>query len=598
MRFRRIIALFCASTYITAFTTATAVELPAVPSVAATAEQAGTVDTDTADINTTTDTTDITLTNTETEVTDTENKPTETTEEKQTVEEDLSQIKPSPHKMQVDGTPVTPQAYFLAGYNYYKLRDIAFLLRGTGSAFNVTWDNETKAVNLFDKQEYVVVGGELTSSSVEIRYVLPSTATVLLNGKKIKLTGYCINANNYYRIADIAAAVGFPVSYDNDTQTVHITTEPASSEAPEEPGKSDTPGGSTDHPGNSTDNPGNSTDNPDNSTDNPGNATDHPGGSTDEPNGTTNQPDEPPAANSALSIYEVQVETSLSIRSGPGFGYSVIGLLPNGTRLVVDALEDGWARLRETSSEEGSRYCSVDYLVRLGDYGDPTILQTKPSTTTTPSDPATTDPAVPRTSHIDSKMTVIIDPGHGGSDLGAQHPTQNLDEKHINLYVARYLRDYLQQAGATVIMVRDDLETGEDLSLRGSVMEQYKDSVDLFFSVHHNASTNRTAMGAQVLAQVADEGGGPTMILADALNNAYASQGLAVRNIWFRHGEHGDYYYVNRKAASLQIPAVISEYCFIDNDEDLKFIDSDEDWQSEAHALCTAILDYFKQVDF
>ena len=60
----------------------------------------------------------------------------------------------------------------------------------------------------------------------------------------------------------------------------------------------------------------------------------------------------------------------------------------------------------------------------------------------------------PRTSHIDGVKTVIIDPGHGGSDVGANNGG-SLDEKHVNLYVAQYLKQYLEAAGAKVIMVRD-----------------------------------------------------------------------------------------------------------------------------------------------
>lgn len=92
-------------------------------------------------------------------------------------------------------------------------------------------------------------------------------------------------------------------------------------------------------------------------------------------------------------------------------------------------------------------------------------------------------------------MTVIIDPGHGGSDVGATSLDGTYDEKHINLTVAKYLQSYLKSAGVNVIMVRDTLEDGSDLTLRGAVMERYQDTADLFFSIHHNAA-NTAARGA------------------------------------------------------------------------------------------------------
>ena len=89
------------------------------------------------------------------------------------------------------------------------------------------------------------------------------------------------------------------------------------------------------------------------------------------------------------------------------------------------------------------------------------------------------------------------------------------------------------------------------------------------------------ARGAEILAQIADKNGGPTKILAQALLDEYEKLGVPIRQIVFREGSHGDYYYTNRAAAALNIPALTSEFCFIDNEEDQKFIDSEEDWQKQ-----------------
>ena len=52
---------------------------------------------------------------------------------------------------------------------------------------------------------------------------------------------------------------------------------------------------------------------------------------------------------------------------------------------------------------------------------------------------------------------VVIDPGHGGKDSGAQNSTYpTLLEKDQNLKVAYKLRDLLQASGATVHMTRTD----------------------------------------------------------------------------------------------------------------------------------------------
>ena len=73
---------------------------------------------------------------------------------------------------------------------------------------------------------------------------------------------------------------------------------------------------------------------------------------------------------------------------------------------------------------------------------------------------------------------------------------------------------------------------------------------------------------------------------------------VPIRQVVFREGSNGDYYYTNRVASALGIPALTSEFCFIDNEEDQKLIDSEEDWQAEALAQFHAIMRYFEQVEY
>ena len=57
-------------------------------------------------------------------------------------------IQPSTHVVTVDGERVDPQGYNINGYNFYKLRDIAYILNGTDSQFNVTWDGANNRIVL------------------------------------------------------------------------------------------------------------------------------------------------------------------------------------------------------------------------------------------------------------------------------------------------------------------------------------------------------------------------------------------------------------------------------------------------------------------
>jgi len=80
-------------------------------------------------------------------------------------------------------------------------------------------------------------------------------------------------------------------------------------------------------------------------------------------------------------------------------------------------------------------------------------------------------------------VTIVIDPGHGGLERGAVGPT-GLMEKDINLTVALYLRDMLEEAGARVVMTRDGDYT---VSLRQRIEIAHRADADLLVSIHHNA---------------------------------------------------------------------------------------------------------------
>lgn len=140
----------------------------------------------------------------------------------------------STHKVTLDGQSVTPQGYNIEDNNYYKLRDIAYLLNGTDSQFNVTWDAANNSIVLTSSEAYQPVGGELGDSvSAQITSCTPSSATIVLDGTTISLTGYLVNGNNYYKLRDVGNALSFGVDYDTANQAVLIDSSSSMSEDPE-----------------------------------------------------------------------------------------------------------------------------------------------------------------------------------------------------------------------------------------------------------------------------------------------------------------------------------------------------------------------------
>ena len=131
---------------------------------------------------------------------------------------------PTASTVLVNDSPVAFDAYTINGNNYFKLRDIAYILNGTGKQFEVTWDNDIKAINLVPGKSYTAVGGEMSTGKKNIITAYPSDATVFINGVRVELTAYTINGNNYFKLRDLGRAFDFGVTWDGTTNTIRIDT--------------------------------------------------------------------------------------------------------------------------------------------------------------------------------------------------------------------------------------------------------------------------------------------------------------------------------------------------------------------------------------
>lgn len=83
-------------------------------------------------------------------------------------------------------------------------------------------------------------------------------------------------------------------------------------------------------------------------------------------------------------------------------------------------------------------------------------------------------------------LTIIVDPGHGGSESGAV--AYNLKEKDINLQISKKLKKSLQKNGAKVYLTR---ETDEYKGLYERVDFAKRKNADIFISIHQNSLPDR-----------------------------------------------------------------------------------------------------------
>lgn len=98
-------------------------------------------------------------------------------------------------------------------------------------------------------------------------------------------------------------------------------------------------------------------------------------------------------------------------------------------------------------------------------------------------------------SPVAALRTVVLDPGHGGDELGTQGVRGTL-EKEITLAVARRLRTLIEsRLGLKVFLTRDDDRT---LSLDDRAAYANSHKADVFLSIHANASVRPEPRGAEV----------------------------------------------------------------------------------------------------
>lgn len=97
---------------------------------------------------------------------------------------------------------------------------------------------------------------------------------------------------------------------------------------------------------------------------------------------------------------------------------------------------------------------------------------------------------------IIQKGFVVLDPGHGGHDVGTQSISKpRYQEKSLNLVTANFVKGYLQQLGFRVVMTR---EKDKYISLDKRAQFANEQNPDLFVSIHYNSAPSAEAQGVEV----------------------------------------------------------------------------------------------------
>ncbi|MBR0139767.1 MAG: 5'-nucleotidase C-terminal domain-containing protein [Firmicutes bacterium] len=134
-------------------------------------------------------------------------------------------VKKSSQKLSVNGELKEADVYLIDEYNYFRLRDMAALLNGTGSQFSVDFDAATKTMIMKTGEGYEMQEGDLEIGEDNSALTKLSKQTVMIDGNAVSdLTVYLIGEYNYFKLRDLGDNLGFDVDFDPLTKTMLVTS--------------------------------------------------------------------------------------------------------------------------------------------------------------------------------------------------------------------------------------------------------------------------------------------------------------------------------------------------------------------------------------
>lgn len=242
----------------------------------------------------------------------------------------------------------------------------------------------------------------------------------------------------------------------------------------------------------------------------------------------------------------------LRLRSGPGTNHDILDRLVRGTVLTVQENQNEWLKVITPDQKNG--WVHGEYVVAV-------------------------------TSTVDALKgkTIVIDPGHGGSDPGAIGVT-GLQEKVVNLAVTEHLVKLLKSAGANVIVTRS---SDQSVSNQQRVDMANKAKADIFVSIHANAFSNPESNGTETHYCGNNSSSSASRYLAQQLQRELVpALGLRDRGV-----KINSFFVLTR----VEMPAALIELAFLTNPAEEELLKQAETRTRAAEAIFRGIEAYFQK---
>lgn len=200
-----------------------------------------------------------------------------------------------------------------------------------------------------------------------------------------------------------------------------------------------------------------------------------------------------------------------------------------------------------------------------------------------------------------TKRVILIDAGHGGEDPGAVSSYSGIKEKDINLKIAFFLKECLEDQGYSTLMTREEdvLEYSpettnivqkrrQDLLRRKKMMDEA--GADIVVSIHLNKFPETKYFGAQAFYP---HNSPESQKLAIAIQNELREKvDPNNKRVAMARGKPNETPIIILR--DLKTPTVIVECGFLSNPDDEKKLGTEEHQKKLASAIADGIKAYFK----
>ena len=186
---------------------------------------------------------------------------------------------------------------------------------------------------------------------------------------------------------------------------------------------------------------------------------------------------------------------------------------------------------------------------------------------------------------------ITIDPGHGGRDSGTTYG--KIYEKDLNLEISKKLKTVLEEAGATVYMIRkgdSDLSSKWDKAkkrgdLYRRILKIQENKSDLYLSIHINYHYYSSVRGAEVLYHPINPN---NLVLAESIMNEFKNDLKTDRKVI----KTNLYLYSNTR-----VPGVLIECGFISNPNERYLLQKEGYQEKLANAIGKGVENYFEEIE-